>query len=189
MTFLLKFLLTFVVLAVTALICFILATRNKTWADRAHIAGTISGVAVVLALVLGAHEYVLHYHADMGRKKQAVLDILRTAIGNERLDNAYHALYDDHPHKVLNMEAAVFDQKIASLSDLYWAAGACVDADLCDEDTTRKVFCFDFLTYKVAYCATHPEGQRWQDLNDLRLRVFKGCSKDDHRFKPRASDC
>jgi hypothetical protein len=180
---------TFGALAFIVLICFIVATRKMTWADRAHVAGTIGGGVVMFGLVLGGLEYVLHYQGDMDRKKQAVLDILRTSIGNERLDSAYHALYDDDPHQVLNMDTAKFDEKIASLSDLYWAAGVCAAADLCDEDTTRKVFCYDFLTYKVAYCATHPVGRRWQNLNDPRLKVFNGCSKDDHRFKPRASDC
>jgi hypothetical protein len=80
---------------------------------------------------------------DQARGAACRLPLLRHTIGLERIDEAAHWLYDEG---VLNMGKDNFDEKVASYSDVFWAAGLCAHADECDEGVVKSVFCFDFET-------------------------------------------
>ena len=175
--------LAFGLIALTVLIFFWVMLRNRNWPHRAHFAQTIEAIAVTLALTLAVLEYSLHYQGDIDRKKQAVIDILKVTIGSPILDPAFAALYDHKPEDVLTMPIAEFDHRISPLSDIFWAVGACVAAEQCDSEVTRKVFCYDFITYKFAYERTHAPDKLWQNFGDPRLAVFEKCDKNDHRFR------
>lgn len=181
MTYLLEYQgIAFVALVFLVLVGFLIAMRNMPWPDRANFASTVSGIIVALAFVLAGFEYLLHYQGDRDRKRQAVLEIQRVSIGSERLDRAYSGLFDHDPEEVLRQDDKSFDEKIATLAGLFWGVGGCARAKQCDEEVTRAIFCFDFLTYKHAYLETH-KGKLWQDFNDPSLDVFKTCPAR-HRF-------
>jgi hypothetical protein len=173
----------FLAIGVIVVTLFFFYTRHLSWLRKSHIAHTIEGLAVALALLLAGLEYALHYQGDKDRKSQAVIDLLRSTIGSQVLDRAASALYDHDPLDVLRMPYERFDKDIASLSDTYFAAGSCETAGQCDATVVRSVFCFDFLSFRYAYNYTHPPDKRWQRLDDDPvLAVFKSCP-DHHRFK------
>ena len=169
------------VIAVVVLVGFFVVLRRMPWEKRSHVAQTILGVAVILALTIAGLEYILHQQGDIDRKKQAVVDILVKTMGSNVFGPAYHALYDKEPKEVLKIPFTEFDEKIAPLSDIFSSVGVCAAADQCDKKIARKMFCYDFKTYEYAYNAVHPPGQRWQDFDREEHRVFCKC-EDKHRF-------
>src|SRR6185369_132346 len=118
----------FPLLAFVVLAGLLYAIRNLSWEQSSHVASTVSAFAVILALVLAGFEYLLHHQGDQDRKKQAVLDIQRVTIGLERLDKAYATLFDFDPDEVLRLDPKTFDERVASLSDVFWAIGGCAAA-------------------------------------------------------------
>lgn len=160
---------------------FIVFLWRLTWERRAYVAQTVEAFAVVLTLALAWFQYREHYAGDINRKRQAVVDILRSTMGSPVFGPAYHHLYDYPPADVLAMKREEFDKKIAPLSDIFWTVGTCAFAEQCDVEVARKAFCFDFKSYEFAYNHAHSKEERWQSFNDERLDLFCDCP-DKHRF-------
>ncbi|HEX8167141.1 MAG TPA: hypothetical protein VF601_15330 [Beijerinckiaceae bacterium] len=150
------------------------------WSKAAQIATTAQAVFVIPALFIAGLQYFLQSQSEQDRKREAVINVMKSVIHPQHIDEAFGQLFNPAKSEVLKMNNREFDDKINSLSNYFWVAAACASWDLCDKKLILEKMCYDFLSFRYAYQKTHSDPA--YNFDDTHYAVFRECP-DSHHFK------
>lgn len=114
---------------------------------RTMYANYVAAFIAFMALLVTGMQYKLQYEADKDQKKQAVINIQSSLLGNGEVSSSFFYM-NHYAHNKSAGNLKDFDYKTGALYSYFWVAGSCIYSGQCDPDLAKITFCSDYVRYR-----------------------------------------